>query len=311
MTMTKHTLSDIDLLAYVDGLLDDDPARKAAIEELLGSSPADAARVHAWQAQNAALRRRYGDRIHEPVPDRLYTALAHTPGRRIRRAARIAAVALLTAGATAGGWFIGQREQPGDWSAQVFLQHSYDDYVTRGSDAATARLADAGDGEPMHWLTERISLSLRAPDLTSLGFSLAGKQTVSVGGDQMVRLTYSAADGTSFALFLRPRWDDPDDRIRVTRQNAVSLAYWVDGPLASAIAARLPRSRTLEIADAVRRAMQDPQVPGPEVRSAPTGTLADGELATRAPALDQPLTLEPSAAPGILTETPAGATVAN
>ena len=54
--MTDKTIEDLDLHAYVDGLLNDDPQRKTEVETYLRQSPEAMQRVNAFRAQNAALQ---------------------------------------------------------------------------------------------------------------------------------------------------------------------------------------------------------------------------------------------------------------
>lgn len=275
--MNREPVNEFDLLAYADGLLDEDPARKAQVEGQLRTSPEDAARVRAYRAQAEALRRQYGGRLAEPVPESLYAVLDHRPERPVRSMMRMAALMALTVAAGMAGWLIGQGEQATGWPVQKLLEQSYLNYVDTASDlAARPKLARAGSTEPLGWLAQEISLTLRTPDLSHLGYSPVDKQTVGTAGEQMVRLVYAAQDGRTFSLFLRPRWEDRNPGLQLTQEGDISLAYWFDGPLASAIASRFPPEQTLDIAKAVRHAMHDPQVPPPAVHSTPTLPLQQG-----------------------------------
>ena len=69
MTKTSKPLSDDDIEAYIDGLLE--PRRNAEIEGLLASDPQKAEIVRAMRRQNEALRLLGDDVLDEPIPDRL------------------------------------------------------------------------------------------------------------------------------------------------------------------------------------------------------------------------------------------------
>jgi anti-sigma factor RsiW len=103
-------VTEIDLLAYADGLLDD-PRRLAAVLAFLDDNPAEAERIDAYIEQNREMRRLYDPVFHEPLPQHLLALLArgddHHPTRRWLRTA--AGVAALLA-AAAAGWLLGQEQ---------------------------------------------------------------------------------------------------------------------------------------------------------------------------------------------------------
>ena len=284
----RHSVSELELLAYADGLLDADPIRKAAVENRLRESPDEAERVCAHRAQNEALRRRYDKRIHDPVPSCLYAALDAPARRPLRTLARIAATATVLVAVGLIGWLVGQSDQPHEWSAEDFVRLSYNSYErSLPGMNTTATSTQTGTINAMQWLSQRISLSLKVPDLGEAGYVVADRRTMTVGGDQFVRLTYTSRDGRSFDLFLQPRWEDSEPGIRVTQEKDVSLAYWFDGPLAHAVVSRLSPAETRELALAVRRAMHDPDASAPAVQLTPSPKqgvgVANGDHRTKDP----------------------------
>src|SRR3546814_5054695 len=72
--MHRQPIGEIDLLAYADGLLDDDPGRKAEVENYLQARPVEASRLRDYTQQNEEIRKLYGLAMAEPVPDRLHDA---------------------------------------------------------------------------------------------------------------------------------------------------------------------------------------------------------------------------------------------
>jgi hypothetical protein len=97
----------------------------------------------------------------------------------------------------------------------------------------------------------------------------------------MVRLEYAAPDGRGFSLFLRGRWEDSDPDLRVANRDGVSMAYWLDGPLASAVVSRLAPDEARRVAEHVRRMMLDPDMVEP-------GKWPDGAERPAADAAGQP-----------------------
>lgn len=246
-----------DLHAYVDGMLDDDPVRREAVEARIAECAPAAAMARAYLAQNAALRAAYGARILEPVP-RYLSDILDGPARPVRRRAA-AAAAMFAVAAVAGftGWTVGHLAAPDRWSADSFIRTTYDYYARAGG--RPEKLARTVVDKPLNWRSGRLSLSFRAPDLTSLGYALVATDSVEVGGVRAVRLRYAKADGSggAFSLFLRPRWGgQKTEGVQVIRQGDVSLAGWLDGPLAATVAGRLPRKQVDRVAIAIRRAMR-------------------------------------------------------
>ncbi|MFC6488513.1 anti-sigma factor family protein, partial [Nitratireductor sp. GCM10026969] len=101
-------IREIDLMAYADGLLEGDAARKAAVEAHLAANQADAARVHAIMCDNAAIRALYAAELERPTPAHLLRAVRE-PRRRKRyfSAEAIAAGLALAFLAAGGGWLVG------------------------------------------------------------------------------------------------------------------------------------------------------------------------------------------------------------
>jgi len=270
------SIDEFDLLAYADGLLDEDAARKAVVEKRLLSRPENVARVKAYRAQAEAMRRAYDEHLLEPVPARLLNALTTRPERRGRHMARAAALVLAIAVASTSGWLIGRSDHGTQWSSQRFLQQSYKQYI---DSSISSQVKPTGISEPLGWLSEEVSLTLRLPDIAHLGYRVVDKRTVNDGRHQMVRIEYAATDGRSFSLFLRPRWDERRRELQVQTEQEVSLAYWLDGPLASAIASTLPPAEIRVIAEAIRGVLLDNGATRPTVHSAPPSPAGQGEVA--------------------------------
>ncbi|MFO7854059.1 MAG: hypothetical protein R6V44_02350 [Paracoccaceae bacterium] len=257
----SDAVTDLDLFAYADGHLDDDPARKTEVEAALRSSPELTARVDRFVAQNAALRRAYGPVTAEATPERLLAAL-DTPSTPPMRGARTLAAALaLVAVAGAAGWRLAEVADEDGWSAARFAARSQAEYVA-GDAAATGGLAasDAAAGAsfagPFDSLRNQVSIRLEIPELSALGLELAGKSASTIGEDHVVRLDYRASDGAIVSLFLTPRWEDTPAEVIHAERDGVAVAYWLDGPLASSIVGRMSGEALESIARRVRDAMR-------------------------------------------------------
>ena len=263
--MTEEPINEFDLLAYADCLLDHDPRRKAVVEAAMRSSPDLAEKVRSLCASTEALRSAYQPKIHEPVPERLYAALDRRDrASTLHFALRAAAVCALVAGSVASGWLGAHLDASSPRIDTELVGQSYANLDAPAAaainDRNTAAISAPGT-RPISWLANGFSLTSRAPDLSALGYSLVDRETIASEDGRTVRLSYSGEKGTSFALFLRPRARSRNIDVHLTRQGDIAVAHWLDGPVASAIAARLPDEETLAIAKAVRKAMNQPYAP--------------------------------------------------
>ncbi len=272
MTM-REPVSELDLLAYADGLLDHDPGRKAQVEAYLREAPAEAVRVKAYAAQTQALRDTYDPRADEPVPQALLDTLSGQPRRSRAAWMRAAAMVAVSVGAGLVGWYLGQHSaRAPDLARQPVAS------VLRGMAAGEQNVKQASsstvvpDGE-LRWRNEGVALSLRVPDLASLGYDLTARRNVSQDGAQAVALTYEAADGTAVQLFIAPKAHQRGEAISVERQDGTSVAFWGQGPLAFAAVTKKSDQDFHRLAERIRDVLlatpestpEEHPTPGPPV----------------------------------------------
>jgi anti-sigma factor RsiW len=255
--MTRYEpIGELDLYAYADGLLEGDALRRAEIERYLASDAEAAAHVAEIRAQNREIREAYGGAVAQPVPDRLMGILAQPPRHRGRRFAWASAAAVLLLAAVGAGWLAGQRDDPDRWALEAFargaaVQHQ----VSATAGGVQPAAASAADAEPLAWLNERLALEIEAPDLSEEGFALVGKSRVGLNDDGSVQLVYRDKQGTQLSLFLRPRWEERSSPMEVVRSEGVAVHYWLDGPLAFALASNAQDADTERLAQAVHAAV--------------------------------------------------------
>lgn len=257
MTRNLEPITEIDLLAYADGLLDGDIARKKEVERYLSARPEAAAYIAEIRQQNEAIRDRFGPLLEEPVPERLTAVLHSRPPRPHRKTlAQAAVIVFLVLTSTGGGWLIGQRDASDDWEVAEFVESAaafHQTGMTVGD--ASASVVDNNPLQPLGWLNRRIALELAAPNLTTDGFDLVAKERIGAAEDPMVRLIYRRSDGTTINLFLRPRWEDHATRMSSAEADDVTVHSWLDGPLAFAMTTDAPRPEMEHLANVVRQAV--------------------------------------------------------
>lgn len=295
MTRRYEPIGEIDLYAYADGLLEGDTQRRAEIERYLASDREAAAHVAEIQAQNREIREAYGGALAQPVPDRLMGILAQQPRNQGRRVAGACAAALVLLAAVGAGWLVGQRDDADRWALEEFARGAAAQHqVSATASGIQPAAATAAGTEPLAWLNERLALEIKAPDLTEEGFALVGKSKVGLSGDGSVQLIYRNGDGALLSLFLRPRWEERSNPMEVVRSDGVAVHYWLDGPLAFALASDEPGADTERLARAVHEAVG---------RSRLTDPAANQALSERVPPFHD-FGLEGGAIPALSEPTP-------
>ena len=291
------TKQDLEILAYVDGHLDESAARD--LEERMRTSPDLANRVQDYRAQSEALRLAYDALLTEPVPERLLAALEARAPDRARMLTQVAALVFLVTAASILGWLAGRSYQSGDELTYDFVERSYNEYVGTGvePDFSSHDVKKAANAIP-----DTVSVSLTIPDLSHLGYRLVDKQTITGRSKTMVRLNYATPGDGSFSLFLHPRGDYADHGVEVRTERSVSIAYWVVGPLAAAVAAQLPPNKTLAIAREIRNVLSNPGALSPTIQT--TSPKKQRDLMTGLPVQDAQTPNNPLSNPMTAPQTP-------
>lgn len=254
--MTRYEpIGEIDLFAYADGLLEGDARRRAEIERHLASDAQAAAFVAEIQAQNREIREAYGGALAQPVPDRLMGVLAQPPRRHGRRLVAASAAAAVLLAAVGGGWLAGQRERADRWALEEFARGAAAQHQVSATASGVQPAAAVAEVEPLAWLNERLALEIKAPDLSAEGFALVGKSRVGLSDDGSVQLVYRNDEGALLSLFLRPRWEEHANPMEIVRSDGVAVHYWLDGPLAFALASSEPAADTERLARAVHESV--------------------------------------------------------
>ncbi len=234
-----------DLQAFVDDRLT--PDRRAEVEAHLAREPEAAERVAAYREQNAQLRAHFNPVLDEPIPQRL-TMLA--PRRRFLRFAMAAGWLLL--GSALG------------WSASFLVAEDPSRSGTLARRAAIAHAVyspevrhpvEVGADQQEHlvrWLSKRLGADLRPPVLTDNGYELVGGRLLPGDRGAVAQFMYQESKGRRLTLYVsRMNVSQGDTAFRFTRENGVSVFYWVDGSLGYALSGDLPKQDLLGVATAV------------------------------------------------------------
>lgn len=202
---TGRPISDDDLHAYVDNVLDAD--RHAQVEAHLRAHPDIAARVLELASQRAMLREALAPVALEPVPaalnlGRLIEARRRSASRAWRSAA--GAVILLAAGGAAG-WFGHALSPRASGGIAALAQEASDNYEVYGLDRARPVEIKAADSADLNrWVSLRLQHPIVAPDLAASGYRFMGGRLVTTPHGPAGMFMYDDDRGTRLVMLVRP-----------------------------------------------------------------------------------------------------------
>jgi len=253
----ERRISEAELHAYLDGELT--PEDRAEVEALLAAAPTEAGLVRDFRELNEAMAERYAGRLGEPVPGKLLQTLARIPEhgnakppRSARRWALLAAAILIAVLAGAGGYLArglttDTRRPETAFVTTAIGAHSV--YVPE-----VRHPVEVGAAEEAHlvqWLTKRIGADVRAPALAPLGWKLVGGRLLPDRGLPAAQFMYEDGTGRRLTLYMRKETGLNNTAFQFAERDGFGAFYWVDRPLAYAIAGRLGREELMNIANAV------------------------------------------------------------
>lgn len=236
MTSPLDDIREIDLMAYADGLLDDDTVRKAAVEAYLEANPDDAARVREIMRDNEAIREAFAAELHRPVPARLLRTIRE-PVRRRNLTTSIAASLMLITLAAASGWYAGQRGDDTVTVSPELLREIATHYSENAGTqmALGAGTAQAVGGTLMSSPSRNVLIEIPLPDLSVQGYELAQRKRVKIGGHDMVRLVYRA-DVSTVNVFVHLNQSAESASMISAQAEGLSVHHWSAGPIGYALA---------------------------------------------------------------------------
>jgi anti-sigma factor RsiW len=241
--------------AYADGELD--PLERSNVERLL-ESDADARRVlDGIQRQTQALKAAYDSALTEPLPHTLRATVSGRTERRIGPYSAIAAsLAMLVLG-TAGGWYTAYETGStlvADTGRRAINAHEVFAVEVKHP-------VEVGANESDHiekWLTKRIGVNVRIPDLASAGYTFIGGRLLAAEDRPAGQLMYEDSNKKRLTVFVQsnPGGED-DETIRVREKGAVISCYWAEHKLAMALTGDLPRDDMMKLAQEVYEQMEN------------------------------------------------------
>lgn len=249
---TSDPIAEADLHAFVDGELD--AAAQAKVAAWLDSHPDDAALAALYRQQNRDLRNLFDSVLDEPIPEAMRAAVHQSTPRPDWAVwtKRIAAAAFVLLVGAAGGWGLrGLQEAASTPSVPGYVHRAMGAYTVYAAEVRHPVEVPATQQDHLvAWLSKRLDHPMRVPHLDSLGYRLMGGRLLEDGGMPAAQLMYEDRGGRRVAVYVRP-YKGGDTAFKFFSTGKTSAFYWIDSPLAYALAGDLPRQDLMTIAHTV------------------------------------------------------------
>lgn len=216
-----HFISEEDLHAYVDGMLEED--RAAQVRNALAGNPVLAERVARFQADKAMFKSVYAPLAGRPVPDEWISRIRRRTVPSWRRAGAIAA-ALLVMAAGVLAW---REFAPGvnPDVVETALDARQDSPVElRDMAAGTATARDNAE------LRRMLASNVRVPDLSRMGYKLQGLNFY----DKAAEILYRGPQGQLFTLYIKH--SDGQARFDQFERRGLRVCIWQDDQISTVMA---------------------------------------------------------------------------
>ena len=97
----------------------------------------------------------------------------------------------------------------------------------------------------MRWLTRRVGAPIRAPSLVDRGWKLMGGRLLPDLGLPAAQFMYEDAAGRRLTLYIRKETGLNNTSFQFAERDGLGSFYWIDRPLAYALAGRLSREELM------------------------------------------------------------------
>ncbi len=145
------------------------------------------------------------------------------------------------------GYYSEQRLEATAWARRASVAHVVYSPEVRHP-------VEVGADEEEHlvrWLTKRVGAPVQAPALAELGWKLMGGRLLPDQGQAAAQFMYEDSSGRRLTLYMRKETGLNNTAFRFVESGDFGAFYWIDRPMAYAIAGRLTREDLLSLANAV------------------------------------------------------------
>ena len=255
MTTNERPISEQDLHAYVDGLLD--PARRTSVDRYLASHPQVAARVAGWQTVNGALRKAVTWKAEEPVPAALNVArIVNTHLSRRWEPWRMAAGILVALAIGAGSGWIAHTPGAEGGIASVAMEASMAQRVFAADPLHPVEFGPDEQSQLVKLASLRLGRAVAPPDLSKAGYRFLGGRIIPTEHGAGCMFLYEDGAGIRITLFVRPMHDiDMNARMQPVQSADTAGFVWSRNGVGFGLVSTNPSTSLHGLADQVRSAM--------------------------------------------------------
>lgn len=252
--MTNRPITEDDLHAYVDGILE--PERQTEVAAYLEGHPDMARRVAAFSEQRDLLRKALAPVADEPLPPQLN--LSRMIERRPRRSPvwwAIAAMLMLSIGGI-GGWVMrGSLQAPGGLAA-LAQEAAYSYHVYAPDRVRPVEMRASDSAQLVQWVSNRLKQPVKLPDLTDSGYRLMGGRLIATPHGPAAMFMYDDDHGDRLVLLTRPMISDQNAPMAPHSGGDVSGFAWADDGMGYSVVGQAAAESLRPIANEVRKQLR-------------------------------------------------------
>jgi anti-sigma factor RsiW len=240
-----ETVENWALHAFADGELDGD--EKKTVEKLLAENEEARKALTHINHQKSELRRTYDGVLDEPIPAALLAATKRSTPRRILPYLVAASAAMLFFTGGSLGWYAAQNSeslQSADLAHRAYVAHETYAVEVRHP----VEVAASEQDHLQAWLSKRVGMEMKIPDLSAEGYNLLGGRLVAENDAPAGQLMYETADKQRLTVFLSNNVSGKEEALRLVQNGNLITCYWRDGKLAMAVTGDMPRDAMMALA---------------------------------------------------------------
>ena len=235
-----------DLHRLTDGELS--PSRGEEVERYLAQHPEEAEKVRNLRELNVKLRALMDPELAEPVEARFLQRRSIPKGRLGMYAL---AAGLFVVGVVSG-WMMRSAVVAPVQAASLPRLAAIAHAVYAPEVRHPVEVGAKEEEHLVRWLSKRLGTKLKAPQLGALGYDLVGGRLLSGPNGPVAHFMFQDARGTRLTLYVSTqRAEIQETAFRFSKEDQVSVFYWIDGHNGYALSGEIPRRQLLGIADAV------------------------------------------------------------
>lgn len=250
MTTSKPNISENELLAYVDGQLDE--SRAKIVADYLQQNPAEANRITNYQQQNSMLQSLYGSDNTD-----LLSRVSKNYNRPTRSRNRLplsvaASVTWLVLG-VALGWGYNKVIDPVQPAMVSLPQTALLAHAVFSPEVRHP--VEVGADQEAHlvkWLSKRLGRTIRTPNLLPIGYSLVGGRLLPAQSGPAAQFMFQNSSGERLTLYVITEAElEKDTAFRFFERNNIKVFYWSDAQMGFALSGAITKQQLLEAANRI------------------------------------------------------------